>query len=276
MMLERIFDQVVCVERAGDGAATLIFLHGGGGGLSDWAAALREFQSGYRVVALDLPGHGSSSTPAVGSIEHLAQIGCEVKSRHGLSRNVLVAHSLGCWVALEMCRQDPSGIAGIVLIEGSRLAESPAQADALRNHLRTVGGKALLRRSYASMFLPDADAKRIAFYLDRVEALSDEYIEELLVSTVNWDATQMVQTLQSLRVPVLILQSTAPDGEFRRRPLLQVEQSPWIAFTRVHASNVEVEIIANAGHFAHVDQPRVVNAAIGRFAGRVLTGNFGL
>lgn len=271
MMLDQIHNETVCVESVGTGPAAVMFLHGGGSGKSDWAAQMRYFAGMYRVVALDLPGHGASSIPAVASIEYLAEIGREVTRRHGLARNILIGHSTGSWVALEMYRQNPTGIAGIVLIESSRLAEGLARRDALRAQVRKSGAKALLLRSCTGMFMPGTDPDLITFYLRRVEALSERYIEELILSTVDWDATLMAPTLRTVRVPLLILQSTAVDGELRRRPLSRADQSSWITFARTNAPHAEVQIIANAGHFPHVDQPSAVSAALEHFARRALT-----
>jgi pimeloyl-ACP methyl ester carboxylesterase len=268
--VERILGDELSVESVGEGPAALIFLHGGCGGKSDWAAQVRHFGAAFRVVCLDLPGHGASSTPAQSTIEHLAASVVEVKKRHGLARNILVGHSMGCWVALEAYRQSPRGVAGLILIECSRLARDRAQRDAVVGQVRVVGGKTLLRRSYANMFLPDTDPNEIAFYLARVGAVSEDFIEGLILSTAEWDSILMAPTLESLQVPLLILQSTAVDGEFRRRSLARPEDSEWVSFARACAPDVEVEVIAEAGHFPHIDQPSVVNTAIERFALRLV------
>lgn len=271
MMLDQILNETVCVESVGDGPAALMFLHGGGSDKNDWAAQMRYFEGKYRVVAPDIPGHGASSIPAMVSIEYLAEIGREVKRRHGLARNILIGHGMGSWVALEMYRQNPSGIAGIVLIECSRLAEGLTQRDALRQQVRKSGAKTLLRRSYTRMFISRADPDLIAFYLKRLETLPDRYIEELILSTVDWDATLMAPTLQTVQVPLLILQSTSIHSDLRHRSLATADQSSWITFARTNAPHAEIQIIANAGHFPHIDQPSAVSVALEHFARRALT-----
>ncbi len=270
MMLDRIRNETVCVESVGNGPAALMFLHGGGSGKGDWASQMRYLDGMYRVVALDIPGHGASSIPAVASIEYLAEIGREVNRRHGLARTILIGHSIGSWVALEMYRQNPSGIAGIVLIECSRLAEGLAGRDALREQVRKSGAKALLLQSYTGMFMPGTDPDLIAFHVRRVEALCDRYIEELILNTVDWDATLMAPALRTVRVPLLILQSTAVGRERRHRPLTRADQSSWISFARTNAPHAEVQIIANAGHFPHIEQPSAVSVALENFAHRAL------
>ena len=46
--------------------ATLVFVHGWTCDSSSWAAQVEAFAKRYRVIALDLPGHGQSQSPADG------------------------------------------------------------------------------------------------------------------------------------------------------------------------------------------------------------------
>jgi len=268
--MQRILHDGIGVETAGDGPVALQFLHGGGGGKSDWRAQMQQLSASFRTISIDLPGHGESSLPSEPTIEHMAVVATTVRKRHGLMRNVLIGHSMGAWVALESYRRDPTGIAAIALIECSRLAQNPGDKAALQAQVRAVGGKNLLRHSYGSMFLPGTDPQIIAASMARVERLSDNFIESVILSTIEWDATHMDATLQSLRVPLLILQSTAVDGALQRRSLSRPEESPWIAYVAEQVPHAERQVITNAGHFPHIDQPATVNAALERFVRRLV------
>jgi pimeloyl-ACP methyl ester carboxylesterase len=169
-----------------------------------------------------------------------------------------------------MYRQDPTDILGLVLIEASRLAADNTERDHLAHRVRSVGGKRLLRLNYPDMFLPNADPARVAYCLERVDALDADFIEQIILSTIDWDATYMSETLQGLTVPLLVLQSTVVDSSLRRQPLLNEDESPWICFARTYAADIQVEVIAGSSHFPHVDQPVAVNAAMARFIERLV------
>src|SRR5512142_112986 len=51
---------------AGKGSIALIFVHGWTCDSSSWTAQVPEFAKKYRVLTLDLPGHGTSAGPADG------------------------------------------------------------------------------------------------------------------------------------------------------------------------------------------------------------------
>ncbi len=50
-------------ERGRDKKETLVFVHGLGGNLRQWSAALDFFETDYHVIALSLQGHGQSDKP---------------------------------------------------------------------------------------------------------------------------------------------------------------------------------------------------------------------
>lgn len=269
--IRQILGDRISLDCGGEGEAALVFLHGGGAGRSDWRRQLEHFAPRFQVLACDLPGHGESTTPEPeehASIEHLAASMVELTRRLGRPRNVLIGHSMGCWVALEAYRQHPAAVAGLVLIECTRFPEGAARERLLQG-IREAGGKNVLLAQYRNMFLPETAPERVAACIERVAALSGPFIERLIMSTIEWDRAHMAKTLRSLQVPVLILQSTHVDDAGIRRPLLLAHESLWIQLVTSHARNVDVEIIGHAGHFPHLDQPEIVNAAIERFTRRI-------
>ncbi len=49
---------------------TIVFLHGLGGSQSTWGSVLGAFAETYRIVAVDLPGHGASDKPSPESTDY--------------------------------------------------------------------------------------------------------------------------------------------------------------------------------------------------------------
>lgn len=270
--VRQILDDRIGLDCCGEGEAALVFLHGGGAGRSDWRRQLEHFAAKFQVLACDLPGHGESSTPGSeehASIEYFGAITVELMKRLARPRNILIGHSMGCWVALEAYRQHSSAVAGLVLIECTRFPEGAPRAQLLRR-IHEAGGKNVLLAQYPNMFLPGTAAEQVAACLERVEAMSAPLIEQIIVSTIEWDQAHMAETLRSLQAPLLLLQSTCLDEQGSRHYLSQARESSWVQFAASHARHADVEIIERAGHFPHLDRPEMVNAAIERFAGRIL------
>src|SRR3954471_12680510 len=77
----------------GTGDPTLIFVHGFACALDDWDEQLRGLSRSFRCVALDLPGHGTSSKPTTASIEFLAAAVNWMKHQVAASDTILIGHS---------------------------------------------------------------------------------------------------------------------------------------------------------------------------------------
>ena len=84
----------------------IVLIHGAGGHHLYWPPQVRRLQ-GQRMLALDLPGHGKSSGTGHQTIEGYAGEVAEFIQSIGLSTAVLVGHSMGGAIALEMASPEP-------------------------------------------------------------------------------------------------------------------------------------------------------------------------
>lgn len=109
----------IAIQMAGETGPALLFVHGNSASKEVWR---KQFESGladnYRLIAMDLPGHGASqdaSDPEAGyCMAGYAEAAIAVLNGLGIDRAVIVGWSLGGHVAIEMIPHF-SGLAGIVL-----------------------------------------------------------------------------------------------------------------------------------------------------------------
>ncbi len=112
----------------GKGAQTIVFVHGWTCDESSWAKQVPFFQKKYRVITLDLPGHGKSGSPANGALtmELFAKSIEAVRVEAKAGKIVLVGHSMGTPVIRQYARMYPSNVAAMVPVDGVlRLSGSP-------------------------------------------------------------------------------------------------------------------------------------------------------
>ncbi|MGA0530632.1 alpha/beta fold hydrolase [Hansschlegelia sp. KR7-227] len=137
----------------------------------------------HRVVAVDRPGHGLSTRPRLsGSPRRQAELILEGAGRLGLHRPVVVGHSVGGTVALEMALSWPELIAGAVAAAPIAFPEprleqilfGPRAALGFGEWASRVGGvgldAALLPMLWRAMFLPQRmpEAFRTGMAFDEV------------------------------------------------------------------------------------------------------------
>ena len=100
----------------GSGVATLVFLHGVGGGHAAWRDQLPYFAArGYRAVAWDQPGYGASPLLEPYDLERVAGALRALLEQLGSSPAVLIGHSMGGFVAQEAYARFPGLIKALVL-----------------------------------------------------------------------------------------------------------------------------------------------------------------
>ncbi len=99
------------------GLPGVIFVHGAGMDHTIWALQTRYFaHRGRAVAALDLPGHGRSEGPALGSIAELAAWLGRFIEAAGLGEVSLAGHSMGALAALECAASLGSRLRALALL----------------------------------------------------------------------------------------------------------------------------------------------------------------
>jgi pimeloyl-ACP methyl ester carboxylesterase len=129
----KIGDRILRVRDEGEGPRPpLLCIHGAGSSSVVWMDLVRRASNGRRVVALDLPAHGQSDPWHGISIELYRDAVGTVAATLGLSRAVLVGHSMGGLIAQACAAEWPDKIAGLVLVStGLRIPIAPESFTAL-------------------------------------------------------------------------------------------------------------------------------------------------
>jgi len=99
------------------GAQDVVFVHGAANDHSVWALQSRYVaHHGRNVYAVDLPGHGRSSGPALASVDALAAWLVDFLAAAGIGRATFVGHSLGSLAALAAAARAPERVTALALL----------------------------------------------------------------------------------------------------------------------------------------------------------------
>ena len=109
---------LVSILSAGTGRQTLLCLHGLGATKASFLPTVAALSSGYRVVAMDLPGFGESDKPigAPYDAAWFARSAFETLDALGVKRAWVAGNSMGGRVAIEAGLMDPGRVRGMVLL----------------------------------------------------------------------------------------------------------------------------------------------------------------
>ena len=111
-------------SEAGQGKA-IVLLHGFLENSSMWNAISPELSKKYRVICIDLLGHGETeSLGYVHTMEMQAELVKAVLNHLNLRKYILIGHSMGGYVALAFAKLFPKNVKGISLMNSTALPDT--------------------------------------------------------------------------------------------------------------------------------------------------------
>jgi len=146
--VERIAVEIYTPTGGGD---AVLMIHGLGGTSNTWTPLLPAFQR-FQTVRFDLPGSGRSHrVEGPLSIDRFVQAAARVLASAGQERAHVVAHSMGCIVALHLAAREPKAVRSLALF-GPLLAPP----DTARITIRARGEKAAAEGAAGMSTIADA------------------------------------------------------------------------------------------------------------------------
>jgi pimeloyl-ACP methyl ester carboxylesterase len=111
--------RVRVVDDAGRGVPTLVLHHGLASSQHIWDLMLPRLARRFRIVTYDARGHGRSAKPTTGyGFPTVVADALGVIDATRSPRPIVVGHSWGAMVALELAARHPRSVAGAVLVDG--------------------------------------------------------------------------------------------------------------------------------------------------------------
>ena len=121
------------------GKRGLVFVHGGGANAHWWTPLAATFAAEFRVIAIDLSGHGDSGHREVYSPELWTDEVVGVAGAGGIDgRPVVIGHSMGGFVTIATAARHPDQVNGVIVCD-SPVAELDPEISAF--HLREAFGR---------------------------------------------------------------------------------------------------------------------------------------
>ena len=237
----------------GTGPRTIVFVHGWTGSLEMWRLQAPEFAAkGFRVVALDLPGHGRSDAPRIAyTMELFARAVDAVMRDAGVTQAVLVGHSMGTPVVREFYRRHPDQTRALVAVDGSlRALFQPEDAERILAPYRGPGYARQLEKFADFMIPADQPALRA-----EAKAIMTKTPPHVAISAFENMADPANFREDPIRVPLLCV--LAKDSHW---------PSDYEAFVRRLAPRSEYRVLGDGvGHFLMLQKPAEFDAILSEF-----------
>jgi len=220
-----------------------VFIHGAGGTHKVWRYQTSAFQ---KSIAVDLPGHPRGK--GCDTISEYAEFVIQEIVKGKLTSPVLVGHSMGGAIGIEIALAHPQLLSGIVLVgSGSRLRVTPVIKDEVT---RDYAHAAEVIAEWA--YSPTTDAK-----------LKRASVQELLEvpAAVTYGDFQACDRFDRMsEISRIVLPTLIVCGEDDALTPIKYSQ-----YMKDRIPNARLVIIPRAGHSVMLEKPEELNAALRSF-----------
>ncbi len=236
---------------------TVLFLHGLGSSTRDWSCQRTHFAKDYRVVAVDIRGHGKSGKPAGPySIALFAQDVAELLEELDAGPAHVVGLSMGGMIAFQLAVDSPALVRSLCVVNSGpalilhnwRLKWQFKKRELI---VRLLGMRKM-GTVLAETLFPLASQKALyEQFVDRWARNDRRAYLESLRALIGWSVADRIG---SIRCPTLIVSA---DHDY----------TP-VAYKQAYAAQIpdaEVAVINDSRHMTPIDQADVFNNVVGGF-----------
>ena len=240
----------------------LVLLHGFTESLEIWEDFANALEKDFRVIAIDLPGHGQTGQFGQShSMELMADVVKLVLDHLSVGSCVMIGHSMGGYVTLSFAEKYPHLVRAIGLFHSQAGADSE---EARKNRVRMINILYSNRTGFIRQFIPELFAPdNVPHYQEAIARLQELALlppPEGIVAALRgmMERDDKTAFLSQTGIPVLFIAGKA-DLKIPLDLVLRHAALP---------DNAEVVILGNAGHMGFIEERDKTLQSIRYFAHR--------
>ena len=164
--------------------------------LKIWNGFAEKLAADFRVISVDLPGHGLSDVfGETHTMEFMATVIKELLDNLGIKKVFLVGHSLGGYVTLAFLELFPEYLSGYCLFHSQPFADSP---EAIEKRMREIaivkaGKKELMYPDNVTRMFATSNLEKFQDALQRSKDIASRIPGEGIIAVLNG---MMIQTIK--------------------------------------------------------------------------------
>lgn len=166
----------------------VVLLHGYLESSLIWGSFAEKLAAKYRVIAIDLPGHGQSETCGeIHTMEFMAKIIFELFETLNIEKAFIIGHSLGGYVTLAFLDLYPDKVSGICLFHSHPFADSKETILKRKREIEVVnaGKKNLMYPDNVTKMYADGNLSNFSSALERSKIIASQTPVTGLIAVLN-------------------------------------------------------------------------------------------
>lgn len=218
------------------------------------------FSPQYRIISIDLPGHGlSGSNKDINTMEFAAGIVMHVMDQSGIKQAYIAGHSMGGYIAQACIKSDPDRFEGLILLNSTPYADSPEKKADRDREIELIRSAKLI--SLATLSIPKMYAS------ENLRTLDNKIQETIEICEVH-DPNGIVACLKGMMARedcTELLGRMKVPGLFvfgDRDKFISLERASELIARYPH---FESAVIPGTGHNSFIEAPDKVHQAVMKF-----------
>ncbi|MEQ9442660.1 MAG: alpha/beta hydrolase [Cyclobacteriaceae bacterium] len=242
----------IAYQSEGDSDTTLLFIHGWAINQTYWQPQTDHFKDRYRVVTLDLAGHGKSGNERNDwSMEAFGNDVVAVIEKLDLQHIVLIGHSMGGTVMLEAATKVPDRVIALVGVDNFKdvgaeiTAEQQQEVEMFLGMMETNYAEVVDGYTRGMLFTPESDSTLVDSVVKDIRNANQSMARNSLKNLFDASA-QEVQLLQEAPAKLYLIQSDATPTD--KKPLRKYLKEGY-----------EILSVGKVSHYPMVEVPELFN-----------------
>lgn len=244
----------------------VVLLHGFLENQNMWAAVVAFFSKKFRLITLDLLGHGNSGCLGyVHSMEDQADMVQELLAQLRIQKATVIGHSMGGYVALALAEAYPEVMQGLVLLNSTARADSPERKLNRNRAIKAVkkDPDLFINLSIANLF-SEANRTRLADTINQVK--------QAALATPTQGVIAALEGMKIRKDREVLL-------HFAPFPILLIlgKDDPVLPFEQTHDQAVgsQAQLVSyQGGHMSHLENPVELITTLQQFLQKKITTSF--
>ena len=238
----------IAYEVRGEGEPALVFVHGWCCDRSYWNKQLPHFAEKYKVVSIDLAGHGESGLDRKEwTMGAFGEDVVAVINKLDLDQAVLIGHSMGGPVILEAARLMPKRVIGLVGVDTLQDFEFKYTQEQIDNWFTPLRADFVedTRDFVRTMFTPNSDPALVEKIVADMSSSPPMVGLGASEGYVDFQNNEIIQVLKEVQAPITCINS---------------DMDPTNVETNQHHSpSFKARIMSGVGHFNMMEDPETFN-----------------
>jgi pimeloyl-ACP methyl ester carboxylesterase len=248
----------ISFDISGNGDTGLVFVHGWSCDKSYWQNQTEFFSDKYKVVTIDLAGHGNSGLNRKDyTMELFGDDVAAVVNHLKFSKVILIGHSMGGSVILEAAKKLGNKVIGIIGVDTYQSFVEDWTSEQKDGFLKSFNDNFVLTTQgfVRSMFPQDADTLIVKRVVDDMSSAPPEVAVSAMRNLFYYDP---IPTLRNLNLPLISINCDMYP--------VSIEEN------KKYVKDYEVKFMKGVGHFLMLERPDEFN----RFVSEAVKKIYGL